>query len=114
MPVTKTFANREPRIEVPHALSQLFDRAIEAREKAATWFNASHSDDTQDESNQTHAHFVDILRTAAAILQPLVNDLPPRAPRPERRLLIPEIVSTQDLNNAFSSLAIDTGDVVIV
>ena len=33
------------------------------------------------------------------------------APRPERRLPIPEIVSTQDLNNAFSSLAIDTGDV---
>ncbi len=108
--MAETIAKRVPKIEVPGALSKLFDRAIEARQKAATWFHSSHSDSTLDENNQSHAHFVDILKTAASILKPLVKELPPRAPRPKQSRPKSDLDSLRDMTNAFSSLSVEAGD----
>lgn len=104
--MAEAIAKKVPKVEVPGALSKLFDRAIQAREKAATWFKQSHSDTVLDESNQTHAHFVEILRNAADILQPLVKESVPRAQRKEPSQKS-DVDSLREMKNTFSSLSVD-------
>jgi hypothetical protein len=82
--MAEAIANKSPMIEVPGALRSLFTRAIKARQKAAEWFTASHSDTILDESNQTRAHFVDILQRAGHVLEPLVKERPTQAPKPKQ------------------------------
>ncbi|KAI4915341.1 hypothetical protein J4E85_010466 [Alternaria conjuncta] len=106
VPMAEAIAKKVPKVEVPGALSKLFDRAIQAREKAATWFKQSHSDTVLDESNQTHAHFVEILRNAADILQPLVKESVPRAQRKEPSQKS-DVDTLREMKNTFSSLAVD-------
>ncbi|KAH6875133.1 hypothetical protein BKA58DRAFT_437126 [Alternaria rosae] len=104
--MAEAIAEKVPKVEVPGALSKIFDRAIEVRGKAATCFRQSQSDTVLDESYQTDAHFVDILRYAAGILQPLVKESVPRAQRtqPSQK---PDIDSLQKMKNTLSSLSMD-------
>lgn len=106
MPMVETIGKKVPKVEVPGALSKLFDRSIEARGKAATWFRQSQSNTVLDKSNQTHAHFVDILRHTAGIHQPLVKESVPRAQRTEPSQKS-DIDLLREMKNTFSSLSVD-------
>jgi hypothetical protein len=109
--MAEAIANKSPKIKVPGALSSMFTRAIRARKKAAEWFKESHSDRILDESNQTHAHFVDILQRAGDILRPLVKERSPQEPKPKERPQNSKLASMQEMRNAFSSLAVENDDV---
>jgi hypothetical protein len=106
--MAEAIANKSPMIEVPGALRSLFTRAIKARQKAAEWFTASHSDTILDESNQTRAHFVDILQRAGHVLEPLVKERPTQAPKPKQPPEKSKLASMQQITNAFSSLAVES------
>ncbi|KAI2485754.1 hypothetical protein Ptr902_04694 [Pyrenophora tritici-repentis] len=111
--MAEAIANHTPRISVPGALTKLFKRVIEARKKAAAWISSSRDKHQQpiEQSNQTHAHFIDILSNAAQILQPLVRERPRQASGPGRRRQASDLDSKRDMTNAFSSLAVDGDNV---
>ncbi|EFQ93236.1 hypothetical protein PTT_09431 [Pyrenophora teres f. teres 0-1] len=111
--MAEAIANHSPRITVPGALTKLFERVIEARKKAAAWISASRNKHQQpiEQSNQTHAHFIDILSNAAQILQPLVRERPRQASGPSQRHQGSHLDSTRDMTNTFSGLAVDGDNV---
>jgi len=109
--MAETIAKQQPTVEVPSALSRLFDRAIKARQKAAEWFMSSHENTINDESNQKHAHFVDILERAAAVLQPLVKETQPQKPRHDGRHQKPKTTPMQGMTNVFSQLVVEDTEV---
>jgi hypothetical protein len=107
--MAEAIANRHPKIEVPGALSKLFSRAVEARQKAAKWFKSSHSYSILDESNATHAYFITILERAAAVLRPLVKKPLPESSRHQARRQEPERSFAGGVTNAFSTLSVGRG-----
>ncbi|KAF2877706.1 hypothetical protein BDV95DRAFT_480836 [Massariosphaeria phaeospora] len=106
VPMAETIANQQPKVVVPGALSRLFTRAIKARQKAAEWFGSSHENTIVDESNRTHAHFVDILQKVAAILRPLVPEPEPRKAT-QQRPHKSKPSATHKLSNVFSHLVVE-------
>ncbi|KAF2105763.1 hypothetical protein BDV96DRAFT_655337 [Lophiotrema nucula] len=96
--MAEAIASFKPRVDVPGALEYVFNRAIEARRKVWTWWEASHSG---SDSNKRHSHFIGILEAALDILKPLI-------PRESR-------INTDDLEhlnlrNRFDGLAVEETD----
>lgn len=109
VPMAETIARHTPQIPVPGALSKLFERAIGAQKKAAHWISKSRKEHCKslELSKQTHAHFIDILSNVALILQPLVRERPPQTSGPGQRRQRPDVTSTREMTNLFSSLAVE-------
>ncbi|ROV86761.1 hypothetical protein VMCG_10893 [Cytospora schulzeri] len=107
--MAKTIAEfGKPKIKVPRALFNLFDRAIGAREKFNEWFERTSHDASG--SNQRHRHFVGILRSTYEILHPFSEvkraqkKANPGGSRPEPASSIPA------LGNRFMGLKVDDLD----
>ncbi|KAF2651552.1 hypothetical protein K491DRAFT_696387 [Lophiostoma macrostomum CBS 122681] len=67
--MARAIASFEPKVDVPKALEKVFNRAIEARRRAWSWFQSS---DHGYKSNKRHSYFITVLEIAIGVLRPLI------------------------------------------
>ncbi|KAH9908419.1 hypothetical protein F4778DRAFT_795844 [Xylariomycetidae sp. FL2044] len=67
-PMAKAIAEFRPKVNIPKALDNLFNRAIEARNICTQWYRENAHGDS--ESNDRHVYFTNVLKTAWETLRP--------------------------------------------
>ncbi|KAI6081936.1 hypothetical protein F4821DRAFT_274522 [Hypoxylon rubiginosum] len=101
--MAKTIAESKHKVDVPRALTNLFSRAINARNEFTEWYRESPNGD--EESNKRHAHFTGVLNSTWRILCP-------SKPAEESQLkkqptAVPELKTAANLVNRFSELKVE-------
>ncbi|KAF2647761.1 hypothetical protein K491DRAFT_279450 [Lophiostoma macrostomum CBS 122681] len=103
IPMATSIARFTPSIQVPVGLGKLFSRAITERRRVGDWFNSPHNE-SPDEDDSSHAHFIDVLQQAHDILRPLIASAPRKH---ERRTAKASATEQVPLQNAFDGLTVD-------
>lgn len=104
--MAKAIADYKPKVTVPRALDNLFNRAIEARRRCTQWYE-EHLHDVED-SNRRHAHFTSVLTTAWETLRPFKEARASRSTkRPAPEVLGADNKPLVELVNRFSGLNVE-------
>ncbi|KAI0006514.1 hypothetical protein F4779DRAFT_596171 [Xylariaceae sp. FL0662B] len=102
--MAKAIADFTPKVAIPEALDNLFSRAIDARSRFTQWYQMySHG---EEESNQRHAHFTNVLTSAWEILRPFEPVRTARAKKKSPKVQKPE-EPIINLINRFSGLNVE-------
>ncbi|KAF2108575.1 hypothetical protein BDV96DRAFT_262247 [Lophiotrema nucula] len=105
VPMAEAIARYIPKVRIPAGVGRLFTRAITQRKKVSDWFNSPHSSKADDEINQSHLHFIEVLQRAHKVLQPLISTSAPSTNESPKRQK-PHSQSVP-LRNAFANLTVE-------
>ncbi|KAI1773199.1 hypothetical protein F4818DRAFT_423539 [Hypoxylon cercidicola] len=104
--MAKAIADFKPKVAIPTALDNLFNRAINARRQFTEWYQqSSHGDEG---SNERHAHFTGVLTSAWEILCPFEQARTSRVKK--RPADVPKPDPAANLANRFSKLEVERSE----
>lgn len=74
IPLAKGIASfMKPRPQIPLSIIKKLERAIDLRQRCASWFHVGPHSANSVAKNQSHQHFIDVLMEVLSILKPLCN-----------------------------------------